>query len=192
LKDPGQPYLFAKDPINEVLFLPLDLTLRQRPQRDNLQTARQGIRELRQREDIGRPREYKRPGLFVAINGHLDGQKDLRRSLNLVDDRHPAELIDEPGRIPLRIGERGDVIERHIVRLFAKVHQLSDERRLPRLPRTIDQNHAGMPNRLPDSLFDVSSEHRAPLSVREAGNVKAAWGEIPHAMGNLHSTTCAL
>src|SRR5258708_35864804 len=67
---------------------------------------------LEQRQ-IGGAREQEAPGAAVAIDGALDGNEKLRRTLHLVDGEGLV-AGQETLRIFPRRGELGEVVERHV------------------------------------------------------------------------------
>jgi hypothetical protein len=89
---PAQRKVAREDRVDDVLAHAIDLTLRRRPERDDLHVAGQRLREPRQPQHVGRAREQEPAGLAGAVDEHnrAVGQCDQQASVWVSLQRGPA------------------------------------------------------------------------------------------------------
>ncbi len=127
--------------VDDIALPTFDLRLRERPQRDERDPARQRVVDLRRREDVRGARHEEPPGSPRAVDVRLDREQQLGGALDLVDQHRPGEVGDERRRVH----------EREIAdRLVVQAQRLGDpctrcqplrERALADLPRTHHEDH---------------------------------------------------
>ena len=134
--------------------------LGQGQQTDDAHAARQRIRDAWQRHQVGGAGEQEPPGAWIGVDGSLDRHDQVRRALNLVDDRavdaaHETDGIDQGGLEGGGVVQcyEGDGIASNPLR----------QRGLPRLPGAAYQNDPGVFQGLPDPAFDKARIHEAVL-----------------------------
>jgi len=96
----------------------------------------QAVGHLRQSQDVGRASQQKAAGTTVLVDGHLERQHQLGRSLNFVEDG-PVQRVDKAYRVALRRRQRGWIVQRVVAHFPG---QLSNQRGLATLARAIDQD----------------------------------------------------
>ena len=95
---------------------------------------------------------------IFSVHGGLDGQDELRRALDFVDDR-PVETANEANGIGRRSVEDGGVVERDERDIVAR--DPLRERGLAGLPGAGQQHDPGIRQGFPDPFFDMARVHAA-------------------------------
>ena len=151
---------------------PLDLGPRERQHPECLHPAGQAVGDPWHGQHIGRAREKKTAWAIILIDRLLDRQKQVGRTLNLVDG-DPVQTPDEPGRIGSGRIKHCLVIERD-VGAVGFLHAL-DERGLARPARSHDKNHGRIRKSLLGPAFQKPLEHPIPQSRQLELSVSADW-----------------
>ncbi len=143
--------------IDEPVGALIDFALRQRRQLDCLRPARQQVGDVSQADQARRTCEQEPPGPWIDVYLVLDGEEQVRHSLDLVDDQEPVMAHEQPGIRPGRVAERR-IVEIPQFRSRVLRHHEPGECALACLPRTIDHHYAGIRQR---------GRHRPPRMSRE-------------------------
>lgn len=86
-----------------------------RPRKGN--ASRKGVGDGRKRHDIGGTGQQPCTGAAIAVNGAFDGQQDVRRTLDLIQDGRRGKSIDETVWVPERGVQVRPVIEGYVSRI---------------------------------------------------------------------------
>lgn len=83
--------------VDEPVGTLIDLPLRQWRQLDRLRPARQQIGDVAQATQARRACEQEPPGPRIGVDLVLDGEEQVRHSLDLVDDQQPVVAYEQAG-----------------------------------------------------------------------------------------------
>ena len=94
--------------------LPFLLRFREWLKLEDLHPTRQRVANLRQQQEVGRPREEESPGTAFAVHGGFERAKQNGSSLNFIDDDGIRQRGDEAVGVAPGGGKERCVIEAHI------------------------------------------------------------------------------
>ena len=115
------------------------------------------IGEVRNEQDVRRPREDEPARNPPAVDGGLERREDLRNALHLIENRSCREAMNEADRIVFRGASDGLIVERHVA-VAAGLADSACERRLAALPRSVNQDGRGVAERLTQARRKVPRE----------------------------------
>lgn len=130
-----------------------------RPELDGLYPAGQRVGQRSQPEHAGRAGQQETTRPRVGVHLLLDGEQQLRDTLDLVDD-HRLRQVDEAGWVLLSgLTSDGSVEGAPLgrVRGSYQLHQGA----LPALARAVDQHHPGVPQGLVHCTLGVPRQQPA-------------------------------
>ena len=93
----AEPRATGEGRIDEPVRPAVQLSLRERPQLDDLHTAGQRVRQRPHRENPREAGEQEAPRRRIQVDGHLDRAQQLRSELDLVDDHHRVAFHEPRG-----------------------------------------------------------------------------------------------
>ena len=151
------------------------LALREREAFCDLHATGARIRDLRQRYELCGTGQKKAAWALVRVYAALDGQQNLRRALNFIDDC-PIETSNEAHRIGPRRVEGRLIVQGQKGPLA--IGELFRQCRLARLLRPCDQHHARIRQGFLHRLLDEPGRHEGlsnhgrvrPVVIRKAAN----------------------
>ena len=143
-------------------------------------TPGERLADVLQKEEVLGAGEDEPAGLSVSVHDGLEGGEQFRHALCLVEDDPAPEAGEESLRILHREFPLCDIFERYVV-MSGKC--CSHERRLPRLPRSHDEDDGKVPCGTFQGGGEVSCKH-APSIRLEVGSVKL---NIKSSIGHSHA-----
>ena len=145
--------------IREALANGLQLALREGPEGEYLHPAGQRIGQPWEKKDMGRPGQQEPAGAAGSIHIGLDGQKQVRHALDLVEYDGPASFRDEPGGIRTGRGKGWRIVQAEILGRVPPVSQRPGQSALSRLAGPMEEDHRSIAQRLQQLGCDISPEH---------------------------------
>ena len=154
--------------VDEVDAPVLDLGLGQRPQREAVDPAGQGVEDPLAGQDVRRSGDDEPPRDRVRVDCLLELQQQVGRAVDLVDERRAAQARDEPGRVVVGGLARGRFVEAELAHRpgAAWSGELADQRGLADLARPGDEDDP--------RVVDAVGDQRLHASIDQPGH-DAAW-----------------
>ena len=141
-----------------------DFPLGQRPEGQDFHSPRQAVRHLGEDHDIGGSRQDEAPGPSVPVHGSLDGEEQLGHPLGLIQEGGPGKVLDETHRIPPGPRKARQVVEGGVPALRAGGLEALDQRALPGLSGTGEEDHRRIGHRGAQLGLEEPVEHSTNLS----------------------------
>ena len=162
-------HLAVEQLVEEVLAATFDLTLRQWPQSQVVDTSRERVGDCRDSAEVRGASKQKLSAPAVTIKARLDREQQIRRALHLVDYRGPPERGHETLRIGLGRSADRIAVERHVVRRHRTAGEHAGESALARLTSAEQRDRPGALQGVDNDRSDAPLDER--LGWKDVGQL---------------------